>query len=87
VIEVVSPSSVRYDRFIKMAWYASIGVPEYWIIDPAVRTFERFVLDGMQYAIADALEGDRVFRPESFEGLEIALSRLWKAAEELEAKI
>jgi Uma2 family endonuclease len=82
VIEVCSPSSVRYDRVKKMAWYTSIGVPEYWIVDPMQRTFERLALDRGRYAIADALEGDAVFRPASFEGLEIPLSKLWAALEE-----
>src|SRR5215469_12054327 len=63
VLEVQSPSSVRYDRVKKLAWYASIGVPEYWIIDPAARTFERLVLTGDRYVIADAVDGDAVARP------------------------
>jgi Uma2 family endonuclease len=41
VVEVCSPSSVRYDRVTKMRWYASAGVPEYWIVDPSARTVER----------------------------------------------
>jgi Uma2 family endonuclease len=82
VVEIVSPSSVRYDRVKKMTWYASIGVPEYWIVDPSARTLERLVLDAGRFAIADALEGGAVFRPESFDGLEIPLSRLWKAVDE-----
>lgn len=83
VVEVVSPSSVRYDRVVKMNWYASIGTPEYWIVDPQARTFERLVLENGRYLIADALEGDEVCRPASFEGLEIPLSKLWAAIEEL----
>jgi len=79
VVEIVSPSSIRYDRVIKMRWYASIGTPEYWIVDPQARTLERLTLAGDLYAIADALEGDAVFRPASFEGLEIPLGRLWEA--------
>jgi|HubBroStandDraft_5_1064220.scaffolds.fasta_scaffold319324_1 Uma2 family endonuclease len=79
VVEVVSPSSVRYDRVIKMRWYASIGTPEYWIVDPAARTLERLTLEGDRYVIADALEGAAVFRPASFEGLEVPLARLWDA--------
>jgi len=77
VVEIVSPSSVRYDRVTKMLWYASIGTPEYWIVDPAARKLERLVLEGGHYAIAEALEGDAVFRPASFEELEIPLARLW----------
>ncbi len=81
VVEIVSPSSVRYDRVIKMHWYATIGVPEYWIIDPAARTLERLVLQDGHYVIAEALEGDAVFRPASFVGLEIVLARLWEAGQ------
>jgi Uma2 family endonuclease len=82
VVEIVSPSSVRYDRVVKMNWYASIGTPEYWIVDPAARTLERLVLESGRYAIAEALEGDAVFRPPSFDGLEIPLAVLWKATDE-----
>jgi Uma2 family endonuclease len=78
VVEVTSPSSVRYDRVTKLTWYARIGVPEYWIVDPAALTLERLVLDRGRYTIADALAGRRVFRPESFEGLEIRLAKLWE---------
>src|SRR6185369_10966865 len=33
-VEVISPSSGRYDRVHKLQGYAAIGVPEYWIVDP-----------------------------------------------------
>ena len=41
------------------------------------------MLDNGRYLIADALDGDEVFRPATFEGLEIPLSKLWAAVEEL----
>jgi Uma2 family endonuclease len=81
VVEITSPSSIRYDRVKKLGWYASIGVPEYWIVDPKQLTLERLVLQEGRYTIADALEGDCVFRPASFDGLEIRLSELWQALE------
>jgi Uma2 family endonuclease len=80
-IEIVSPSSGKYDRVIKLGYYASIGLPEYWIIDPAARTLERLVLDGERYRIDDAVCGDDVFRPASFPGLEIPLAKLWTIPE------
>jgi Uma2 family endonuclease len=81
---VVSAGSVRHDRVVEMNWYASIGTPEYWLVDPEARTFERLVLEHGRYLIADALEGDAVLRPASFEGLELPLSRLWAAVDELQ---
>ncbi len=77
VVEIVSESSVRYDRITKRGYYARIGVPEYWIIDPSPRTLERWVLEGEEYRLAGSLAADDVFRPGSFEGLEIPLAELW----------
>jgi Uma2 family endonuclease len=77
-VEVISESSRRYDRMTKLAWYASIGVPEYWLVDPSARTLERLVLQGDKYLVADVLGENASFRPESFEGLEIPLGDLWQ---------
>lgn len=33
-IEVVSPSTARFDRFTKRRLYQEVGIPEYWIVDP-----------------------------------------------------
>jgi Uma2 family endonuclease len=76
-VEVVSPSSRSKDSVRKLHDYASIAVPEYWLIDPEARTLERLVLQGGTYSIMEALEGDATFRPDSFEGLEIDMARLW----------
>jgi Uma2 family endonuclease len=76
-VEVISPSSQRYDRVTKLRWYAQIGVPEYWLVDGNARTLEQLVLRDGAYVIAASLEGDETFRPESFEGMEIPLARLW----------
>jgi Uma2 family endonuclease len=76
VVEVISPSSLRYDRVTKLRWYARLGIPEYWLIDGAARTLERLVLQGGTYAIAASLAEDETFQPDSFEGLEIPLRRL-----------
>jgi Uma2 family endonuclease len=81
-VEVISPSSRRYDRITKLEYYASIGTPEYWIVDPELRTVERLVLRRGHYLIADSLAGGAVFRPSSFDGLEIPLAELWEAAAE-----
>ncbi|HEY2517053.1 MAG TPA: Uma2 family endonuclease [Polyangiaceae bacterium] len=77
VVEIVSPSSRRYDRVTKLRWYAQLGVPEYWLVDGAARTLERLVLRDGAYVIADALADAETFRPRTFEGLAIPLPKLW----------
>ena len=77
VVEVVFPSSQRYDRVIKLRWYAQLGIPEYWLVDGAAHTLECLVLRDGGYAFAASLADEETFRPESFDGLEIALPRLW----------
>jgi Uma2 family endonuclease len=48
-IEIVSPSSLRMDRVIKLEKYRQAGVREYWIVDPEARSVEVCVLDGGRY--------------------------------------
>ena len=40
VIEILSPSSTRYDRFTKRHAYQHGGVPAYWVVDPDRRLVE-----------------------------------------------
>ncbi len=49
VVEVISPSSGGTDRVRKMALYASAGVAEYWIADPATRLLDLYALQGDDY--------------------------------------
>jgi Uma2 family endonuclease len=39
-VEVLSPSSVRADRFTKRRLYQEVGVPVYWLIDSEARQIE-----------------------------------------------
>lgn len=41
-VEVISPSSVHYDRVTKRAFFQRAGVPEYWVVDPDARAVERW---------------------------------------------
>jgi Uma2 family endonuclease len=77
IVEILSPSSRRYDRVTKLRWYAQLGVPEYWLVDPEARTLERLALREGAYVIATSLADEETFCPESFEGLAIPLARLW----------
>lgn len=46
VIEILSPSSLRHDRLVKLGLYQRAGVREYWIVDPEYRSVQVFTRDG-----------------------------------------
>ena len=76
-IEVISPSSGRFDRGIKLESYGVIGTPEYWIVDPEQKTLHRYLLRGGELIVEEALVGDVIFRPSTFPSLEVPLRELW----------
>src|ERR1041385_7301164 len=42
VIEILSPSTARYDRIVKRRRHQVAGVPEYWVVDLDARVVERW---------------------------------------------
>ncbi len=44
IIEIISPSSTKRDRFIKFNAYEKAGIKEYWIVEPDVKIVSVFVL-------------------------------------------
>ncbi|MBK8247400.1 MAG: Uma2 family endonuclease [Gemmatimonadetes bacterium] len=54
VVEVLSPSTARYDRVTKRRMYLAQGVPQYWVVDPQARLIERWTPDCDRPAIHDA---------------------------------
>lgn len=51
VVEVLSISTARNDRWFKKNVYETAGVPEYWIVDPKAKTIEVYLLAGGRYAL------------------------------------
>lgn len=49
VIEVISPGSTKYDRGIKAAAYAGLGVKELWLVDEEGREIEVRYLEGKTF--------------------------------------
>ena len=46
VIVILSPSTLRHDRLVKLNLYDQAGVLEYWIVDPQNRAVQVFRRDG-----------------------------------------
>ena len=44
VVEVLPPSTAKHDRGRKKQVYEQCGVSEYWIVDPANKTLEQYLL-------------------------------------------
>lgn len=49
IVEVLSPSTSRTDRYIKFRAYERAGVAEYWIANPKPRSVAVFTLSGGEY--------------------------------------
>jgi Uma2 family endonuclease len=76
LVEMVSPSSVRRDRYDKRELYARFGVKEYWIGDPANRAFEILTLAAGRYELHCSAEERGKVSSLLLKGFEFDLSEL-----------
>ena len=85
VVEFVSPSprDERRDRVQKMTEYARFGVPYYWLVDPALRTFEIFACSSAGYTQVAAVTAGRMVPVPGCDGLTLDVSALWTELERL----
>jgi len=51
IVEVLSPSTEKFDRETKFLDYAAHGVTEYWVVDPENETVEQYVLQAERYEL------------------------------------
>lgn len=53
VVEVLSPSTAKNDRFYKKDIYAKCGVREYWIVSPSEKSIEIYYGNGQDFIFHD----------------------------------
>ena len=76
IVEVLSPSETPGRKHEKIRDYASLGVPEAWIVSPEAETVEiRELREGQLERIAIVAEG--VLLSKRFPGVSIPVSALW----------
>lgn len=75
--EVLSPSTVRFDRVEKLGVYARAQVQHAWLVDPVAKSIEVFRLQGAFYLLVAAVAGETPVRLEPFDAIELDIAALW----------
>jgi Uma2 family endonuclease len=77
VCEILSPSTARKDRFVKLPIYAKYGVSHAWLVDPEAHTLEAFELRESRWLLIATLQDDAAVRVAPFDAVEFSLADLW----------
>ena len=77
VMEILSPTTQRHDRFTKFNLYQQAGVQEYWIVDPASKSVQVFVLDDGRYVAKDFGSAEDIIKVNVLEDCTIDLSQVF----------
>jgi len=77
VVEVLSPSTARYDKTLKFKTYLRAGIREYWIVDPKTETLAVHILKDGNY-ITHAYTNEETVPVHVLEGFTIDLSEVFK---------
>ena len=77
IAEILSPSTERNDRGIKFEDYAAHGVGEYWIVDPAKKTVEQYLLEHGEYRLAFSGKSGTL-RSRKIKGFEIPVAAVFE---------
>jgi Uma2 family endonuclease len=80
VCEVLSPSTARFDRIVKLPKYGRHGVAWAWFVDPVLQSLEVYRLINGQWSLVSTHSGEEVVRAEPFDAVELPLSALWLPA-------
>ena len=77
VVEILSPSTERYDRGYKRTMYARNGVREYWLVDPVTETVEMLTEAEDGFVTDSVYQRDQFLASALLPGLSIDLNRVF----------
>jgi Uma2 family endonuclease len=84
VVEILSPSTEKNDRGIKLIDYAAHGITEYWIIDPDLMFVEQYLLEGDEYRLVRKTDSGQIAST-AIAGFEIPVRAIFDDAEQWQA--
>lgn len=77
IIEILSPSSRRHDRLVKLDLYQRAGLREYWIVDPDNQSVQVFLNDGGTLKLHEDYGPGDIAKVNTLEGCFIELSKVF----------
>jgi Uma2 family endonuclease len=77
VVEIISPSSIKIDRFDKKDMYKQFAVKEYWLIDPKNQTLELYLFEGDDYKLHQFLQEESLINSTILMGLELDVKTIF----------
>lgn len=78
VCEILSPSTARTDRAVKLPIYARERVAHLWLVDPDARTLEVYrLLDDGHWLLLETLKEDDPVKQPPFDAITFPLTSLW----------
>ena len=77
VCEIISPSTGRRDRTLKLPFYHRAGVQYLWLVDPLQKTLEVFDLRGDIPGLIGSFAGEVKVNAAPFEVFDLELGVLW----------
>ncbi len=77
VCEVLSASTARRDRLLKLPYYGRAGVRHVWLLDALARGLEVYRLEGEHYLLVQTLTDSGEVGAEPFDAVPFELGLLW----------
>ena len=76
VCEILSPSTSRIDRAVKLPLYQRYGVSHVWLLDPIAQTLEVLEREASTWRLKYVFSGEERVRAAPFDAIELDLGAL-----------
>lgn len=77
VAEVLSDDSYRIDKVVKYISYEQMGVKEYWIVNPKMKSVEVYALSNKEYELIGEFQADEMIDSPLLDGLKLQVNEIF----------